>query len=476
MKPYSLSPQLKMTLACGVTCLVLGSAWAISRRSGAVAAPSAMPRLAAASQTADPLTDIPAPTGNALSDKAIVQGIEQARTQPNDAKNWVRLGDALMQKARETADTRYYGYAENVYAKVLVLDAKNAAAMAGMAGIYARQRVLDKSVEWANKALALDPKNTAAYGVAGDVEMERGDYQAAMQQYKKMLEIRSDVSSYSRGASLLHVTGNNRRAQWLMLKALNTGTSEAADLAWCQAQLALMYFDTGNLMAAEQMLTKGLKTAPQNVPLLQAMGKVKAARKDYPAAISFYQKALAITPEPNALAALGDLYMVTGKTAEAEKQFVAVETLYTQRIQSSQASDPMQQAQFYADHDRNLSEALRLAEQNQHSDNIFDADMLAWCYYKAGNYSKAKDAIKRALKWKTPNARIRYHAGMILLKSGNRRAAQQWLAQALSLNPNFGLTEPDLAAKELNKLGNLTHTNSDNAVSDMGAKTKTQAQ
>ncbi len=46
--------------------------------------------------------------------------------------------------------------------------------------------------------------------------------------------------------------------------------------------------------------------------------------------------------------------------------------------------------QFYADHDRNLIEALRMAEQRKLSDNVFDADTLAWCYYKNGQYGRPK--------------------------------------------------------------------------------------
>ena len=432
--------------------------------------------VAATAPPADPLKDIPVPTGTNPTDKAIAKAITEAGKKPDSAKNWVYLGDVLMQKIRETADARYYNYAENSYNKAIALEANNAEAMTGLAWVYGGRHEFDKSIEWANKAITLDPKNNLAYGIVGDAEVERGEYEAAFTHYQKMLDIRPDISSYSRGAYLLHITGNNSRAQWLMIKAIKSGAPFAENTAWCRSRLALMCFNTGNLLAAEQTLADGLKAAPQNVHLLNAMGKVKTARKDYPAAISCYKKVLAIAPEHNALAALGDLYAVTGNKAEADKQYAALEALHTQLNESGKAHDHMQMAQFYADHNLNAIQAVRLAEEHKNSNNVFEADTLAWCYYKAGDLPNAKEAIKRALKWNTPDARIRYHAGMILLKSGNRADAQKWLSQAMSLNPHFGLTDPDIAAAELNKLGNLTQASANGAGSDMGAKGKTQTQ
>ena len=467
------SSKMKLLLVGGAICLAAGGAWTLSRKSQATAATS-VPSVSNTKAVVDPLKDIPVPTGNTPTDKAIAKGIAQARAKPDSDKNWVSLGDTLMQRVRETSDFRYYSYAEGAFNKALALNAKNAEAMTGLAWVYGGRHEFDKSIEWANKAIALDPKNNLAYGIVGDAEVERGEYEAAFEHYQKMLDLRPDLSSYSRGAYLLHITGDNKRAQWLMIKAIRSGAPYAENTAWCRSRLALMNFNTGNMMAAEQILVDGLKTAPQNVHLLNAMGKVKAARKDYPAAISYYKKTLAVTPEHTALAALGDLYAITGNKAEAEKQYAAVEALHTELNASGQTHDHLSMAQFYADHDRNLHEALRLAEATKNSKNVFEADALAWCYYKTGDYPKAKEAIERALKWHTPDARIRYHAGMIYLKAGDRANAQKWLAQALSLNPNFSMTEGSIAAQELNKLGNLIQANNTN--NDMSAAGKAQAQ
>jgi tetratricopeptide (TPR) repeat protein len=87
------------------------------------------------------------------------------------------------------------------------------------------------------------------------------------------------------------------------------------------------------------------------------------------------------------------------------------------------------------------------------SKNVFDADTLAWCYYKNGEYDRAKAAIGRALRLKTPDARILFHAGMIHAKLGESGPARKYLNNALSLNPHFSLTEAEVAAATLKRLG-----------------------
>ena len=108
----------------------------------------------------------------------------------------------------------------------------------------------------------------------------------------------------------------------------------------------------------------------------------------------------------------------------------------------------------HADHDRNLPEALKEAETVYKTrKNIFVADTLAWCYYKNGRYEDAKKAIAKALSQNTPDANIRFHAGLIYAKLGDQQAAKQSLYGALSLNPNFHPLYVSVAADTLKQLG-----------------------
>jgi tetratricopeptide (TPR) repeat protein len=189
------------------------------------------------------------------------------------------------------------------------------------------------------------------------------------------------------------------------------------------------------------------------------MGQIKAAREDYPAAIDHYRRAIAVTANPDALVALGDLYTLTGQRDAAERCYARVVATLTAHASghgqggSRAHSHPhggARLARFYADHERHLDDALREAEAAYgESPNVFVADTLAWCYYQNGRYDEARKTIHEALKWKTPDANLLFHAGMIYAQSGDRPAAQKYLYRALSLNPRFHIQNAEVAAQTL---------------------------
>ena len=442
----ALLPRILLLLFPGV--LLVGGCAARHTASGGPGAASA-PALPTADAT---LAAIPTPPARTAADHGIAKWTGLLRQDPHDDKAWVRLGDTLMQKPRETADPRYYGYAEQVYRQALARNANSADAMTGLAWVMSDRNQFDKSTEWANKAVALDPQDNTAYGLLGDADAALGRYDDAYAHYQKMLDIRPDIASYSRGAHLLYLDGNSRKAMWLMIKAIKTGSPYAENTAWCRTQLALMLFDQGALLPAEQTLGDALKSTPRDAQALATMGMFKAARRNYPAAIAFYKKSIAVAPELTSLAALGDLYQLTGDKAGAERQYAQVEALHKQNADAG-VDDHMQMAQFYADHDRNLPQAMQLAEQNKASLNVNDADTLAWCYYKNGREEEAKAAVQTALARHTPDAEILYHAGMIYAKAGDRVTAGKCLAHALSLNPDFSPLGAKTAADTLKQLG-----------------------
>lgn len=407
---------------------------------------------AAKTPSVDILATLPKPTGNTLTDKVIAKWMEQVRATPSNDKALVNLGDGLMQKVRETSNFAYYGYAEKVYEQALSVNPNNSDAMTGLAWVHGGRHAFDKSVEWANKAIALNSSSNIAYGIIGDAELELGEYDAAIEHYQKMIDIRPDLASYSRGAYALFITGDMKKGRWLMQKAIDSGGPFAENTAWCRSRLANMLMSDGNVLAARQVLEQGLKSAPQNMHLLMGMGRVKAMMREYPSAIEFYKKANSVAPDHNTMASLADLYRLTGNKAEAEKQEAALEALHTSN-QGNGVHDHMQIAQYYSDHARNPVEAVRLAEEHKNTKNVFEADTLAWCYYQNGQYKEAKEAIDRALSQKTPEAKFLYHAGMIAAKMGEISTARKYLYQALSLNPQFSPLDTPHAVAAVQELG-----------------------
>jgi tetratricopeptide (TPR) repeat protein len=79
-------------------------------------------------------------------------------------------------------------------------------------------------------------------------------------------------------------------------------------------------------------------------------------------------------------------------------------------------------------------------------------DTLAWVLYQNRKYGDAWNAEKQALRLGTHFALFYFHAGMIQEKRGNLVKAQNYLSQALMLNPNFSILYAPAAQRELVKL------------------------
>lgn len=410
---------------------------------------------------------------------------KQTRENDQNASAWVRLGDALMQHSRESLDTALYARAEQAYQRALALDSQNLQALLGLAWVHNTEHDFDSGRRFARAALAIHPRLPEAHALLGDAAVEFGDYDTAFEHYQEALDLRPDLSSYSRAAHLLWLTGDTLRARWLMRKAIDSGGPHSENTAWCGAQLALMLLQTGALLAAEGEIKLALQKSPGNPHVLAAAGRIHTARKDYAAAIESYEQSVSTAPTHDAFAALVDLYELTGRHEEAKAQFHRVVAFHSTHDghghdhahgHEASADDEhenhaspghhhhhhhphhqthgnAQLARFYADHNRNLDEALEEAQSAWAAfPNIHSADTMAWCLYRKGEFKEAEKMIRRALRSGTPDAAIHFHAGLIYAGLDNRPLAQQHLYRALNLNPQFHPIQAQLAADTLKTL------------------------
>ena len=227
----------------------------------------------------------------------------------------------------------------------------------------------------------------------------------------------------------------------------------------------MMLFNDGALLPAAQVLEPALAADSQNTHILLAAARIAAARDDMESATRHYSRILESGKNHDALAGLGDIAAAAGRKDEAEKFYLEVETLHSSHATTG-VHDHMAMAKFFADHDRNPVEALRLAEQAKLTKNVQEADILAWVYLKNGDTASAVAAMKRALSRGTPDAELRYHAGMIAAAAGDRVSAQKHLQAALNFNSRFSLLQAPVAVKTLDSLGSQTTAAADKPATD----------
>lgn len=384
---------------------------------------------------------------------------------PRNANAFFGLGDTLIRKARETGDPGYFNRAEQALKKSLDLAPQNAGALRHLAYVFYSRHEFAPAAVYARKAVEMNPEDGDSYGVLGDALLEVGQYAEAQAAYSTMMELEASLYSYSRLAGLKSMRGDNLGAMADLQRAIAAGRAAkqpAESVAWAEWQLGMEHFAVGDLPTAETYYRQSLDTNPKYYRALSGLAQVRTAQKKYDEAIELYQKAVAILPMPDYVAALGDIYTKRGRSEEARQQYELVE--YIGRLNDiNKILYNRELAYFYADHELKLDAGLELAKRElDYRRDIYAYDLMAWSLYKNGKFEDAREAIEKALKLGTKDAKLFFHAGMIYFSLDAKEKAAEFLSLALSTNPHFHLLFAETAAQTLKLLAQAGHTGVEN--------------
>ena len=373
--------------------------------------------------------------------------VEGAAATPDD---YVALASAFMRKSRESSDPGYYGRANAAVERALALDPNDYGALRTAPWVLLGLHDFQGALAAAERARAVEPEDWWNYGTLADARVELGDYAHALQAAQRMVDLRPGLPSYARAAFLRALFGDRAGAIELLRLAVAAGSArEPEGRAWALVHLGHEYFATGDLAAAGRAYARALDVFPEYYLALSGLGRVRAAEGQLAAAGDLYCRAVARVPAPDLIAALGDVYAAAGDADEAERQYALVE--YVGKVAEAVGTTYGRQlALFYADHDRRLPDALRLAEQEATMrGDIYTDDALAWALYKNGRPAPAARAAHRALRLGTEDALLEYHAGLIAAAAHHPRRAARHLRRALGLNPYFDLRQAPIARARL---------------------------
>jgi tetratricopeptide (TPR) repeat protein len=354
-----------------------------------------------------------------------------------------------MQKERETFDVQYYQLSDDAAGAALKLDSKNVTALTIETWVALGRHDFATAGAMAQRAIQADPSNPDNYGNLGDAEANLGNYDAMLRAYQRMADLKPDLASYNRASYARWLYGDVRGATRFMLLAIRASSSQPENVAWCESQLGDDFFNAGFVLGAQQMYQTALKAFPHYARALAGLAGVEVALRHPSAAIRYYQQAIAVVPLPQYLVGLGDLYSRLGRNADAQREYAVIK--FIEHIFAiNHVRFGIDEAQFEADHNLDLGQALKLATAeaaNRH--DIQTMDTFGWVLYKSGRYTDAWNAEKQALRLGTHYALYDFHAGMIQEKLGNLAQAQSYLSMALMLNPNFNVLYAPVAQHEL---------------------------
>ncbi|HET7077993.1 MAG TPA: tetratricopeptide repeat protein [Chloroflexia bacterium] len=435
----------RMVFLVGAVLLIIGASYVVNRgATGVPAAPVAPVALDG--------EDASGGVGMKTTDELIAFWDARVARDPRDFISMTFLAGSFMHKARETGDIAQYQRAETTIHQALAIDPDYEGAQAYLAAVRYTQHDFTGALTLATQVYAAHPNIVSALATMGDAQLELGNYKEAEAAYQRLNQRNPGPAVESRLSRLAWLQGHPDQAIALMQQA----TAEAQDLAltgesaaWYQFQLGELYFQTGNPDRAAGYYSQALDLFPNYYLALAGLGKARAAQERYPEAIGYYQQAVAIIPQPDFLAALGDLYTLTGEPAKAQQQYDTVEFI-GKLAAINKVIYNRQLALFYANHDRKLDEALALTTQELAArKDIYGYDAQAWALYKRGQYQEAQAAMQQAMKLGTQDALLDYHAGMIAKSLGDTAQARLLLSRALARNPHFDLLQARVARAAL---------------------------
>lgn len=386
------------------------------------------------------------------TDAVISRDQQRLRARPADWAAVDELAGAYLQKVREVGDPSYYPKAEALLTSSLRHDSRDVEATTLMGSLQLARHQFASALDWGKKAHILDPYASNPLGVMSDAQLQLGRYQDSVISLQRMVDLRPDLSSYSRVSYVRELYGDVPGAVRAMQMAIAAGGPVPENAAYTEVLLGTLYFNSGRLTDAEAQYQHALMDYAGYVQAVAGIAAVRAAQKRYGEAIRYYRQAIDIYPIPQYVIALGDVYLVSGDPKQASEMYDLATA--EQRLFEANGVDLDQElALFDADHGRELHVALAAARRAaQNRPNIITDDALAWTLYQTGDYHAAESASIAARRLGTRDALFYFHAGMIEAALAQTTKAVADLQQAFQINPYFSVLWVPLAHQTLERL------------------------
>jgi tetratricopeptide (TPR) repeat protein len=397
---------------------------------------------------AQPAAQVPIPGGPpaivtqslAQIDRAVKVWSANIARDDKDFVSATYLADLYYSRARLTGNLDDYSRAKQA------VDLAIAAYPGGVGAQILRAQLLFATHDFANALssaqaiFAANPDQVAALATVGDAQLELGQYDAAARSFNELARRAPGPAVTARLAHLAALRGQSAQADALAARAIREAAAAStapSDRSWYEYLAGYLAFQFGELSSAERDFRAAVADWPGSYLALAALAKTRAAQGATGEAITLYQRAIAIVPQPEFLAGLGDLYALTGHAQDAAAQYATVRAIADLSKAEAQLYN-RQLVLFDANHGTNLVEGVTLAARELAvRKDIYGYDAYAWALYASGRYADADRAMQSARAIGTVDPLLDYHQGMIDAALGRTDQARQLLNAALERNPGF---------------------------------------
>lgn len=384
-------------------------------------------------------------TGNTA---AYADKLEQrVAANPTDGDALTLLGLAYQQRARETGDPTFYGLSDRALRRAAAAGGHRPLILQGRAALSNTRHRFRAGLTLARRSIRLDPENGSAYGALGDALINLGRYDGAFRAYDRMAVLAPGIASYTRVANARELIGRPAAAGQADQLALQADSTVPEQVAWTMVQLGNIRFNTGRSSAAAGAYRQALARLPGYVHAEAGLARVEASEGRYPQAISRLRHVVDVLPIPAYVIMLGDVLYVSGRKAEAQREYALVGVI-ERLFAANGVRTELQTALFDLDHNRHVADALARARVAYSSaPSIYAEDALAWGLFRSGRCAEAREHSAHALRLGTRDALLIFHRAMIERCLGDR-SARSWFRRVIAINPHFSFLWMPVARKE----------------------------
>lgn len=391
--------------------------------------------------------------GNLSSDLKIVDYQEKINAAKDALPYFENLAWAYIQKARESFDEGYYLLAQHTAYCMQSQDAGSLDAFLILGHVY-HSRHEFKRAETIAQHLIDERGRWFDFALLGDVLMEQGRLEDAVEAYQKMMDQKPGPQAYSRAAHMRWLKGDLEGAIQLMgMVVQSTHHINKETLAWSLSRLSLYELQEKEYARANAHAQTALSILPHYAPAHLALSRLHLAQEQWDEAIAYAKNAVASYPQIEPLWILHEAYSAAGQYQDAIN-------VQKQLVESGKAEDPRTYSLYLSTFNTQTNVALELAHQEiSDRTDVHTLDALAWALTSAGYHQEAYDIGKHVVQENTQDARFFYHLSVIAHRVGRADEAIRWREKALDLqhmllpsekkNLNFEFVTASLQAPQL---------------------------
>ena len=391
-----------------------------------------------------PAAAAPRPTAAQLLDANIEFYEAVAARDRTGAMALGQLALLYMRRARATGDYQDVLRSESAARRSLKnRAAHNTRARQALAASLLSEHRFTDAIGEAEALVQRDPSNAALRASLGEIQMELGRYEDARASFAMVAGKTSDLSVAPRLARWLEINGDPDSAFKLMnaslLAIMQRRDVPAEQQAWFWLRIGDLQLRRGHVREAEYAYERGLAVHAEDYRLLAARAKLAGARHQWKGAISYGQRAVAVSLDPATLGVMSDAYAALGDPGKAEEYAHAMEVAVSQQATAYHRAWSL----FLLEHGRRVDEVLSKAQEELVTRrDIYGYDVVAWALHAKGRDAEARAMMTYALSLGTRDAMLLYHASAIDSALGRAEIAQDELARARAIDPEIGRAGP----------------------------------